>query len=161
MAVNIWKIALFGTDTYHVLDSNYEIDISSLDTPDLGNPAWPEGDVDWLTLSISAGKPEFVEDDEVTEVPGGIEIIRSTQRLTLNVIVEPVEFPDEMDIFVAYKNLKKKRYIYLYNISYPDTQMPLHAAGKAVAVNIKKSIEHDFDHGVKTMNIEIRKIGIE
>lgn len=150
-----WRIAIKGEDTYKKLDANNEITLAELDTTD------PADDPNWVVFEIIGASPEYKEDNETIEVPGGYEIQRSTQRLTLKCQVVSVAFPDEMDIFVTYKTLKKFRYKYFYNIDYPDTQMPLHSAGNAVCVNITKTVEHNYDSGTKTMTLEINKIGIE
>lgn len=157
-----WKIALYGTDTYHSLDANGEVALSDLDLSiDPLDADWPIGDTDWTILDIIGASPEYEENSEVIEAPGGYEVENCTQRLVLKAEIVSVVFPDDMSLFVTYKNLKKKRYIYLLNINYPDSAMPLHASGKAVAVNIKKTVDHDYDNGVKVMTLEIRKIVVE
>ena len=151
----MWTIALYGSDDYLELDTNGEVTLTALGTTDVAT------DPNWLKFSIIGGSPEYEEDGELIESISGYEHDKSTQRLVFKFEVEPYTFPADMSAFVDYKNLKKKKYKYIYNIDYPDDNMPIHSLGNAVAVNISKEVEHDFEHGIKKLIITVRKAVIE
>lgn len=148
----MWTIALYGEDEYETLDANGEVSMTAL-------PALTG--TDWVQFDVIGGSPEYIENGELVETISGYEYDKSTQRFVFQFEVAPFSFPDEMAAFVKYKNLKKKKYKYLHNIDYPDTYMPIHASGKAVAVNISREVEHDYEHGVKKLIITVRKAVIE
>jgi hypothetical protein len=147
----MWTIAFYGTNTTHQLDPDGELSLSELPT----NPATNN---EWLKISIYGASPTYNDESSNVETPGGYQIERAILRRQLKLQLETIAFPTGMGIIETLKALKLKKEIYLYNIDYPVT---LHKANYAVRINIKTTVEDDFENGEKNITLEVVKTKVE
>jgi hypothetical protein len=147
----MWTIALYGTDTSHQLDPDGELALSEL-------PPNPATNNEWLKVSIYGASPTYSDESSSVDTPGGYHVERAILRRQLKLQLETIAFPDGMGIIETLKALKLNKEIYLYNIDYP---IGLHKANYAVRINVKTSVEDDFENGEKNITIEIVKTKVE
>jgi len=147
----MWKLALYGTDSFVALTAVGEYSLTSL-------PPNPATNAEWLKIEILGASPRFAVEVQQFKGNGGFLFEARQQRLELNVKLKPIKFPSEMGIIQELKNLLKKRLIFLYNIDYPVT---LHSANFAVAVNVSVEVEDDYENGIKDITLKITKIKAE
>jgi hypothetical protein len=147
----MWTIALYGTNTSHQLDSDGELALSEL-------PPNPATNDDWLKVSIYGASPTYNDESSTIDTPGGFQVERAILRRQLKLQLETIAFPSGMGIIESLKALKLNKEIYLYNIDYPIT---LHQANYAVRINIKTTVEDDFENGEKNITLEVVKTKVE
>jgi hypothetical protein len=147
----MWTIALYGTNTRHQLDADGELSLSEL-------PANPATNNEWLKVSIYGASPTYNDESSNVETPGGYQIERAILRRQLKLQLETIAFPTGMDIIEKLKALKLNKEIYLYNIDYP---IALHKDDYAVRINIKTTVEDDYENGEKNITLEVVKIKVE
>jgi len=147
----MWKIALYGTDVDHQLDGNGELVLTSL-------PLNPATNSEWLKVNIFGASPTYADESEQLNTPGGYQIDKALLRRQLTLQLESADFTDDMSIIENLKDLRLKKEIYLYNIDYP---VALHKSGYAVRINIKTTVEDDFENGVKNIIINVVKTKAE
>jgi hypothetical protein len=153
----MWTIALYGTDTSHQLDPDGELALSEL-------PPNPATNDEWLKVSIYGASPTYNDESSSVDTPGGYHIERAVLRRQLKLQLETIAFPDGMGIIEALKELKLKKEIYLYNIDYPIILHKTHytiGVDYAVRINIKTTVEDDFENGEKNITIEVVKTKVE
>jgi hypothetical protein len=152
----MWTIALCGTNTSHQLDPDGELALSEL-------PPNPATNNDWLKVSIYGASPTYNDESSSVDTPGGYHVERAVLRRQLKLQVETIVFPDGMGIIETLKELKLKKEIYLYNIDYPVALHKKNYLGVdyAVRVNIKTTVEDDFENGEKNITLEVVKTKVE
>jgi hypothetical protein len=153
----MWTIALYGTDTSHQLDHDGELALSEL-------PANPATNSEWLKVSIYGASPTYNDESSSVDTPGGFHVERAVLRRQLKLQLETIVFPDGMGIIETLKALKLKKEIYLYNIDYPVILHKTHdttGVDYAVRINIKTTVEDDFENGEKNITLEVVKTKVE
>jgi hypothetical protein len=127
-------------------------------------PANPATNSEWLKVSIYGASPTYNDESSSVDTPGGFHVERAVLRRQLKLQLETIVFPDGMGIIETLKALKLKKEIYLYNIDYPVILHKTHdttGVDYAVRINIKTTVEDDFENGEKNITLEVVKTKVE
>jgi hypothetical protein len=151
----MWTVALFGTDTYYNPDADSLVDLSALGTSN------PMTDTNWLKIDIAGASPKKEIFESPRERVGGISVHSSAQKQLYQLKPDDYIFPDDMSALDSLYDLLRKRYIFFYKGTYDFTtsdSWAIHPDGKAIMVSAVGKIEDDYDHGIKTVTIDLQKV---
>jgi hypothetical protein len=153
--MDYWEIALYGTDTYYNPDSDSLVDLSTLGTTN------PMTDTNWLKVKIAGASPKKEAFNSPGKHIGGISTHAPAQKQIYQLKLEDYTFPDDMAELEKLYTLFRKRYIYFFKGTYDFTSAyswAIHPDGKAIMVSAVGKTEDDYDHGIKSVTIDLQKV---
>lgn len=152
--MNYWTIALFGTNTNYTIDTNSEIDLSSLSTSD------PMADNNWLKIKIKGMSPEIEKVDGIKQHVGLISKNPVGQIRKFSIELMPYAFPTEMAELEKLYTLLDKLNIFLFKGDYdfPSDGWSIHNDAKAIGIALVQKTNHSYDDGTKEITLTGQKV---
>lgn len=153
--MDYWTIALYGTNSYVPVDTSSEVSLASL-----AGTTDPMTDTDWLKIKVTGMNRKFIKVDGIKQTVGLMAKNPTGQYTEYSPILVPLVFPTEMKQLEDLMTLLNKDWIYLYQGDYDFSanSWTVHTTGKAVCVATEGTNEDDYDNGVKTLTLKLRKI---
>ena len=148
--MSIWKIALFGSNTYYEPDANSEVLLSAMTVTD------PMTDANWKKYDVIGAPTNYEELGDTEESTGGVAVHSPGQKKMLKLDFVDFLFPSEREKVDELSAILRKQWIYFYKGEYSFTNWKPHSDDACLLCAGTKSVEDEYDDGVTRVTMLLR-----